>query len=81
MYFLKDDRDKKLLLNFPLRYMPKRAPSGFMGMRGKRLFDDDREQLNKRAPSGFLGNQFSQHTLYYYTHYIQNKKFTFRNAR
>lgn len=53
-----DDRDKKLLLNFPLRYMPKRAPSGFMGMRGKRLFDDDIEQLNKRAPSGFLGKHF-----------------------
>lgn len=39
--------------------MPKRAPSGFMGMRGKRLFDDDREQLIKRAPSGFLGIFYS----------------------
>lgn len=30
----------------------KRAPSGFMGMRGKKEFDD---YMNKRTPSGFFG--------------------------
>lgn len=46
--------DKKFLLNYPIRYVPKRAPSGFMGMRGKKLLHDDYYSDN-RAPSGFMG--------------------------
>lgn len=44
------------------RQQQKRAPSGFLGMRGKKAIygDDTDEELNmagvdKRAPSGFLG--------------------------
>lgn len=34
----------------------KRAPSGFMGMRGKKDYDDEGDAfIDKRAPSGFMG--------------------------
>lgn len=50
-------KGKKLFLNGinrPLKNLnPKRAPSGFMGMRGKKLFVNDMN--NKRGPQGFLG--------------------------
>lgn len=52
-------RGKKLFINYPHfgYYSPKRAPSGFMGMRGKKSYYDDEETETqfKRAPSGFMG--------------------------
>lgn len=44
-------RNKKLFFNLPYRFIPKRAPSGFMGMRGKKFL----ESSIKRGPSGFVG--------------------------
>lgn len=35
--------------------LPKRAPMGFMGMRGKKEMEYVGEDLDKRAPMGFLG--------------------------
>lgn len=46
-----DIRGKKFLSFYPLRFNPKRAPSGFLGLRGKKYFYDDM----KRAPLGFTG--------------------------
>lgn len=34
---------------------PKRAPSGFMGMRGKKEYDPFEYYNEKRAPMGFVG--------------------------
>lgn len=45
-----EPRNKKLFFNLPYRFIPKRAPSGFMGMRGKKLIGSF-----KRGPSGFMG--------------------------
>lgn len=44
-------RQKKLFFNLPYRFIPKRTPSGFMGMRGKKFL----EASMKRGPSGFMG--------------------------
>ncbi|XP_055538740.1 tachykinins isoform X2 [Wyeomyia smithii] len=46
----RDLRGKKFFSMFPLRSSPKRAPSGFVGLRGKKLYSEV-----KRAPSGFMG--------------------------
>lgn len=46
-----EPRNKKLFFNLPYRFIPKRAPNGFMGMRGKKFL----ETSNKRGPSGFFG--------------------------
>lgn len=48
---VQEPRYKKLFFNLPYRFIPKRAPSGFMGMRGKKFL----ETAYKRGPSGFLG--------------------------
>lgn len=47
--------------NFSYNFLPKRAPQGFMGMRGKKYFQNEwnaiQDDLNydKRSPQGFLG--------------------------
>ncbi|XP_053686294.1 tachykinins [Sabethes cyaneus] len=45
-----DPRGKKFFPVFPLRSSPKRAPSGFLGLRGKKYYNGI-----KRAPLGFTG--------------------------
>lgn len=49
--YVQEPRNKKLFFNLPYRFIPKRAPSGFMGMRGKKFL----ESAYKRGPSGFVG--------------------------
>ncbi len=41
------------LFSNDIQYLPKRAPSGFFGMRGKKFFFD--WYGTKRAPMGFMG--------------------------
>ncbi|KAG7156772.1 preprotachykinin-like [Homarus americanus] len=57
-------RDNNLPMLFAVPWKTKKAPSGFLGMRGKKsdeevfsdaTADNDLEILLKRAPSGFLG--------------------------
>lgn len=36
-------------------YEEKRAPMGFVGMRGKKMYDEEVDELEKRAPAGFFG--------------------------
>lgn len=50
-YEMQEPKNKKLFFNLPYRFIPKRAPSGFMGMRGKKFL----RESYKRGPSGFLG--------------------------
>ncbi|XP_065095731.1 tachykinins isoform X2 [Ochlerotatus camptorhynchus] len=46
-----DIRGKKFFSFYPLRLYPKRAPSGFLGLRGKKYYFNG----VKRVPSGFTG--------------------------
>ncbi|XP_062714810.1 uncharacterized protein LOC109406245 isoform X4 [Aedes albopictus] len=46
-----DVRGKKFISFYPLRLYPKRAPSGFLGLRGKKYYYNG----VKRVPSGFTG--------------------------
>ncbi|XP_021709278.1 tachykinins isoform X2 [Aedes aegypti] len=46
-----DVRGKKNIPFYPLRLYPKRAPSGFLGLRGKKYYYNGA----KRVPSGFTG--------------------------
>ncbi|XP_055600820.1 tachykinins [Uranotaenia lowii] len=46
-----DVRGKKFLSLYPLKLYPKRAPSGFLGLRGKKYYYDG----VKRVPTGFTG--------------------------
>ncbi|XP_062714807.1 tachykinins isoform X1 [Aedes albopictus] len=47
--------NKNKPLNSAVQYAEKRAPSGFLGMRGKKAEASSTYSEKKRAPSGFLG--------------------------
>lgn len=61
----------------PLEYTEKRAPSGFLGMRGKKAADvRSTYPESKRAPSGFLGLRGKRESEDYYIESNKRSPFT-----